>query len=62
MNAKPENVLNMEESMKKALYLTLEDQDIIELIRILIDNDAEGALIFLKTNFYGKARNLLEGG
>lgn len=48
--------------MKKALNLILEDQDIIELIRILIDDDAEGALVFLKTHFKGKARNLLEGG
>ncbi len=48
--------------MKKGLNLILEDQDIIELIRILIDDDAEGALVFLKTHFKGKAHTLLEGG
>ena len=48
--------------MKKGLNLILEDQDIIELIRILIDDDAEAALVFLKTHFKGKAHNLLEGG
>ena len=48
--------------MKKAVTLTLEDADIIELIRILMDDDAEGALAFLKTHFKGKARDLLEGG
>ena len=48
--------------MKKGLNLILEDQDIIELMRILIDDDAEGALVFLRTHFKGKARNLLEGG
>lgn len=48
--------------MKKALNLILEDQDIIELMRILIDDDVEGALVFLKTHFKGKARKLLEGG
>jgi hypothetical protein len=37
--------------MKKALNLILEDQDIIELMRILIDDDAEGALVFLKRHF-----------
>jgi hypothetical protein len=48
--------------MKKALNLVLEDQDLIELMRILMDDDAEGALAFLKTHFKGKARDLLEGG
>jgi hypothetical protein len=48
--------------MKKGTNLILEDQEIIELIRILMDDDAEGALVFLKTHFKGKAHNLLEGG
>jgi len=48
--------------MKKAINLTLEDEEIIELMRILLDEDAEGALAFLKNHFKGKARDLLEGG
>lgn len=48
--------------MKRAINLTLEDEAIIELMRILIDEDAEGALAFLKNHFKGKARDLLEGG
>jgi hypothetical protein len=48
--------------MKKALQIILEDRDIIELMRIMLDEDAEGALIFLKDHFKGKARDLLEGG
>jgi hypothetical protein len=48
--------------MKKAINLVLEDQDVIELLRILLDEDADGALDFLKTHFKGKARDLLEGG
>jgi hypothetical protein len=48
--------------MKKAVNLVLEDEDIIELLRILIDEDRDGALAFLKTHFKGKARELLEGG
>lgn len=48
--------------MKKALSLALEDDEIIELIRILMDDDADGALAWLKTHFKGKARDLLEGG
>jgi len=48
--------------MKKALHLVLEEEDILELMRILIDNDAEGALAFLEKHFKGKARDLLEGG
>jgi hypothetical protein len=48
--------------MKKAINLVVEDDDLIELIRILLDDDADGALAFLKTHFKGKARDLLEGG
>ena len=48
--------------MKKALTIVLEDQDIIDLIRILMDDDASGALAFLKEHFKGRARELLEGG
>jgi hypothetical protein len=48
--------------MNKAVNLILEEEEIIELIRILLDEDAEGALAFLKTHFKGKARDLLEGG
>ena len=42
--------------------MTLEDPDLIELMRILLDEDAEGVLTFLRTHFKGKARELLEGG
>jgi hypothetical protein len=48
--------------MKKALQITLEDREVIELMRILLDDDAEGALAFLKQHLKGKARDLLEGG
>ncbi len=48
--------------MKKALSLVLEDDEIIELIRILMDDDEDGALAWLKIQFKGKARDLLEGG
>lgn len=48
--------------MKKTLHISLEDQEIIELMRILMDDDAEGALQFLKDHFRGKVRELLEGG
>jgi hypothetical protein len=48
--------------MKKVLQTILEDKDIIELMRILMDDDAENALVFLKTHFKGKAHDLLEGG
>jgi len=48
--------------MKKNLSVVLEDEDVIELMRILMDSDAEGALAFLRGHFKGKARDLLEGG
>lgn len=48
--------------MKKALTLTLEDADLVELMRILMDDDAEAALAFLKGHLKGRLRELLEGG
>jgi hypothetical protein len=48
--------------LKKAVNLVLEDDQVIELIRILMDDDTEAALAFLKKYFKGKARDLLEGG
>jgi hypothetical protein len=48
--------------MKKALQIILEDKDVIELMRILLDDDTDSALAFLKQHFKGKARDLLEGG
>lgn len=48
--------------MKKTVNLILEEKEIINLIRILIDDDTEGALAFLKAHFKGNARDLLESG
>jgi hypothetical protein len=48
--------------MKKSINLVLDDEDCIELLRILVDEDAEGALTFLKVHFKANARDLLGGG
>jgi hypothetical protein len=48
--------------MKKSITIVVEDEDLIELMRILLDEDADGALLFLKSHLKGKARELLEGG
>ncbi len=48
--------------MKRTISLIVDDDDVIELIRILLDDDADGALDFLKTHFKGEARDLLESG
>jgi hypothetical protein len=48
--------------VKKSINLILEDHDTLELMRILMDSDADGALGFLRKHFKGKARDLLEGG
>jgi hypothetical protein len=50
------------QNMKKNLHILLDDEDIIELMRILLDEDAESALAFLKKHTKGKTRELLEGG
>lgn len=48
--------------MKKAVTLVLEEAELVELARILLDDDAEGALLFLKVHLKEKAKQLLEGG
>ena len=48
--------------MKKAMTLVFDDRDLVDLVQILIDEDAQGALAFVKRHFKGKARELLEGG
>ena len=48
--------------MKKSIHLIIDDEDLLELMRILMDEDEPGALVFLKRHFKGKARELLEGG
>ena len=48
--------------VKKAIALVLDDTDLIELARLLMDDDADAALAFVKRHLKGKARELLEGG
>lgn len=48
--------------MKKALTIVLEQADLIELMRIMMDDDADSALAFLKRHMRGRTRELLEGG
>lgn len=49
--------------MKKSLILALDDAELIELLRILTDDDAQAALEFLKRHCKrDKVRQLLEGG
>ncbi len=45
-----------------AITLVLEDVELVELTRILIDDDAEAALAFLKRHLKAKSKELLEGG
>jgi hypothetical protein len=48
--------------VKKSFQIILDEADVIELMRILLDDDSVSALAFLKKNYRGKARELLEGG
>jgi hypothetical protein len=48
--------------MKNALVLPLCDQELLDLHRILIDQDAEGALAFLTQHLRNKVLQALEGG
>ena len=46
--------------MKKSIVLTLTDEELIELERIVLDDDREGAMRFLKKHVGDKARGALE--
>ncbi len=46
--------------MKKSIFITLSDEELIALERIMLDDDREGALKFLQEHFRNKARDILE--
>jgi hypothetical protein len=46
--------------MSRVMNLVLEDEDLMELERILLDDDAEGALEWLRGHLSGKAPHVLE--
>jgi hypothetical protein len=48
--------------VKKTLSVSVEDEDLVELCRVLLDRDPVGALTFLEEHMKGKAVDLLEGG
>ena len=47
--------------MKKSITLTLTDEELIELQRILLDEDEEEALRFLKTHLDKKVKATISG-
>lgn len=48
--------------MKKTITIALDESQLIELMRIVMDEDAEAALVFLQQHLKRKAREALEGG
>jgi len=48
--------------MKKALVVPLTDEELLDLCRIIIDRDAEGALEFVNRHLKKKVEQALEGG
>jgi hypothetical protein len=49
-------------AMKKSIVLSLTDEELQDLYRVLIDRDAEGALRFLDQHMRKKVHQALEGG
>ena len=47
---------------QKALTLVLEESQLQELFRIILDQDEEAALLFLRAHLQDKVRQALEGG
>lgn len=48
--------------MKKGLVIILTDEELVDLCRIILDRDAEGALEFLDRHLKKPAQQALEGG
>jgi hypothetical protein len=48
--------------MKKAITVNLDDQEVVDLIRLMQDEDTQRALAFVKRHFKGKAQEALIGG
>lgn len=48
--------------MKKGLTVLLTDEELVDLCRIILDRDAEGALEFLDRHLKKPAQQALEGG
>jgi len=61
-NGPPEGNSEKAIPVKKTLSIVLDQGELVELERILIDEDEAEALAFLKKHVKGKVRELLEGG
>lgn len=48
--------------MKKGLVIILTNEELVDLCRIILDRDAEGALEFLDRHLKKPAQQALEGG
>lgn len=49
-------------TVKRALVVALTDEELLELCRVLLDRDEEGALRFLDLHLAKKVTKALEGG
>ena len=47
--------------MKKSIVLSLSDEELIELERIMLDNDSEGALKVLKKHLEREVKAVISG-
>jgi arginine decarboxylase-like protein len=47
--------------MKKSITLTLSDEELMELQRILLDEDRKAALQFLKTHLGKQVKTVISG-
>lgn len=47
--------------MREALNLILDDEDVLELMRILLDDDEQAAVAWLRAHLEGRAREIIEG-
>ncbi len=48
--------------MKKALVIPLTDEELLDLCRIILDRDAEGAMQFMERHLKKPLNQALEGG
>lgn len=48
--------------MKKVLVISLSDEELLDLCRIIMDKDKDDALLFLENHLKSQVQKALEGG
>jgi len=62
LDSEPASAENVGDAMLKSLVIVLSDRELLDLYRVIIDRDGDGALAFLDQHVRKKLHQALEGG